>query len=116
MNEDWKTEKAEDVKVTKSFPRSKTWAVRHLSKFFVKPFIRAVTTDEDRANGIARWRVFCRHKVTNKEIGVCEVAGPAEALPKAALIGACRLARVKVSFDAEGTVTFQGIGLKPVQP
>lgn len=112
MTDDLKTTKVADAQVSRRFPRSKTWAVRHLSKFFNKPFFREATTAEDRKAKIGRLRVFCRHVQTGAEIPVCEVAGPAEALPKAALVGACRMIRVNVTFDALGGVSFAAVPLK----
>jgi hypothetical protein len=90
--------------------------VRHLSKFFVKPAIQSITTPADSAGGLARWRVLCHHRDTGKAIGLVEVAGPAEALAKAALVAACRRISIAVMFDALGGVSFEPAPAVPVPP
>lgn len=111
---DFIAEPATDMRVAIGRPRSKTWAVRHLAKFFHAPYLQSCTTDEDRGLGLQRLRVMCRHRVTKKAIGVVEVAGPPDALPKAALMAACQRIGIKVSLDGNGGATFEK--LPPPQP
>lgn len=106
------TKEAPPVAVPTKFPRSRTWAVRHLAKFFVAPFFRNVTTTADRAKRLERWRVFCRNRETGKEIGITEVCGPAPTIGKAGLMAACARIGVRVSFDAQGSVSFKAEPLK----
>jgi hypothetical protein len=97
------TRPAPDAQVPRRFPRSKTWAVRHLSKFFVRPAIQ----DLGREAAGTRWRVVCHNRKTGKVIPLVDVTGPVESLAKAAVMAACQRIGVAVTFDAAGGVSFK---------
>lgn len=104
--ETYRLEDAPPVAVPTLSPRSRTWAIRHLAKFFVAPYMRNATTDEDRSKGVQRWRVFCRNRETRAEIGITEVCGQAATIGKAAVMAACARIGVTVTFDGAGAVSF----------
>lgn len=100
-------EGAGEVSVPNGRPKSKTWAIKKLARYFIKPFFKNATTDEDRTKGDQRLRLFCTNRNTGAVIGVVEVVGKPDALPKAAVIGACQRIGVKVTFDSNGGALFE---------
>lgn len=91
---------ASDVAVPRSFPLSKTKALKVLGAKFRNPGFQNVTTPEDKAVGHERWRVYCIGDYAAR-VGLVEVAGDPVALPKAAVVAAYRRLGVKADFVIE---------------
>lgn len=86
------------VPVPRSFPLSKTAALRFIAERFRNPGFQNITNGSDRANGFERWRLYCKGDYGCK-ITVCDLTGPASVLPKAAVAEAFGRLGFDVSFD-----------------